>query len=881
VSVVAIWSEQFSVAPPAVAEFPAGLTIREMRDRFDHALPSGFDTLGEISVDGQIVPRAMWPHVRLRGDDRVVRFSVPVRGGDEGGGKQILATLGAIALTIATGGIAGGALAKTTLGGYLGISLKAGSIGAYVAAGVVSIVGSNILSRLTAAPTRGNEGDGAESTRNASATGNVLQFGGGLPRVYGERRVFPPFIAQPLVTFDGADEIVEAVVALAGPHRLQDIRIGSSDASDMTGVEIETREGWAGDADLRLVQRFGRTVTPNVELRGHVVQRESQQLLDSTLDVSLTVPQPQRYTVDRVNGLSADEYQVQIGFPQGLGRPFDTSDPVRVPLRIRIRESGGEWRNLPEVHFRSAELRLLRATIRLVWENEGIRAPEVSPRTGWVEARIVSPGQTVVPETTGWVADAYFDAGSGDDYLTAGNVGSTAVQHVYADDTTLTVNLDPVEFPPGRYEVEILRGCGLRDAVWSTATYTVSGNVRDLFGYSGTVPTVAHTREGLSDTVAITRCIAIWNRQPIAKGGMAIIAVRARNVALESISVLAGGYVRDDDEWVVTSNPALHLRDVYETTLRMRRYDETLIDDDDIQGFREHCDDMGYEVNAVLSGSSFAEATRIIAGCGYGQVRRSERMGVVWDRDTSEDAPVQMVTPRNSADNEVRRSYRALPDGLRVRFDDEEQEYAERSIIVLRDGIDRDAGRYEEVRFEGVTTEAAARARAEYEMAVYEQRASVFSWKMPVEALLLRRGSLVAYTSDQISDRHGFALVTAGGDETITLDTVVPLINEPRPRAVVVPFRTVGRIRDLGLTSGCEIRRPDGTVDIVALDCETGESDVLVFADALVDPVVEGTLIAVGPHDTVTRRLLVQDISWQGDEVATIEAVPEAPEIWQ
>lgn len=423
-SVVAIWSEQFSVAPPAVAEFPAGLTIREMRDRFGHALPTGFDALGEVTVDNQIVPREMWSHVRVKGDDRVVRFQIPVRGGEEGGGKQILSTLAAIALTLATGGIAGGSLAA--LGGRIGLNLAAGSVGAYIAAGVVSIVGSNLLSRLSGAPTRGDEGAGSESSRTASASGNVLQFGGALPRVYGERRVFPPFIAQPLVTFDGADEIVEAVVALAGPHQLQNIRIGSSEAVDMTGVEIETREGWAGDADLRLVQRFGNTVSPNVELRGHVVQRENQILLDDTLDPSLTVPQPQRYTMDRINGLSPDEYQVQIAFPQGLGRPFDTSDTVRVPFRIRIREAGGDWRNLPELHFRSAELRLIRATIRFVWADEGERAPEISPRTGWVEARNVSPGQTVVPETTGWTADSYFDAGSGDDYLTAGNIGSTS-----------------------------------------------------------------------------------------------------------------------------------------------------------------------------------------------------------------------------------------------------------------------------------------------------------------------------------------------------------------------------------------------------------------------------------------------------------------------
>jgi hypothetical protein len=34
--------------------------------------------------------------------------------------------------------------------------------------------------------------------------------------------VFPPLAAEPLVYFDGVDEVVEACYALAGPHRLTD-----------------------------------------------------------------------------------------------------------------------------------------------------------------------------------------------------------------------------------------------------------------------------------------------------------------------------------------------------------------------------------------------------------------------------------------------------------------------------------------------------------------------------------------------------------------------------------------------------------------------------------------------------------------------------------
>jgi len=198
---------------------------------------------------------------------------------------------------------------------------------------------------------------------------------------------------------------------------------------------------------------------------------------------------------------------------------------------------------------------------------------------------------------------------------------------------------------------------------------------------------------------------------------------------------------------------------------------------------------------------------------------------------------------------------------------------------VTRGGLVRDVGRYEEVRLEGVTTEAAAIARAQYELRVYEKRSATYGWDMPIEALAVRRGSLVTHVSDDLSEYHGYGIVTAGGTDTVVIDTVVRLINEARPRAVLVPFRTVGRIRDLGLQAAAQIRRLSGDVETVMLDGSTGDTDVLTFA-ASVDRVPEGALITVGPHATVSRRLVVTDVKWRDMDTASITAVREAPEIW-
>lgn len=887
-SIHALWSESFSVEPPVVRPMLAGMTLAQMADAMRDVLPPVFDEIGIVTVDGVTVPREQWRFVRpkVHGTDRPVqvRFHVPVHGGDDGGGKAILATLAAIALTVATGGIAAGALQGTRLAQLLGVSFAANSVSAYVAAGVVSVIGSNLISGIAGAPTTNGAGtDPAAAQRVASASGNVLQFGASVPRVYGERRIYPPFVAQPLVTIDGQDEIVEVVMALAGPHRLSDVQIGASPVSSMSNVEIETHEGWPGNPNLRLVRRFGQTSAPNTELKGHVVDASDQKRLDPSIDVTLAVPQPAIYTANRINGIAPDEFHMHVVFPQGVGRASLTSSEIRIPFRLRIRPSGGEWVNLPELYFRGSDPRPTKSSIVFRWASDDVPL-DMSRVEGWVEARRSAPGQTITPVTDGWQSDDYFWAGSGDEYVNSNNLNTTGMRHLSAAGTDLFVTLDPDTFEPGRYDVEIVRGCAVDETAWSTTAYTVSGSVLDLFAYSGTIPVAPYSRDGVSDMVSVARHVTVVNRSPINTGNVAILAARARNVQLEQVSVLAGGYVKDWDgtawqNWTVSSNPAPHLRDTMVSALKMQVYDDTMIDDEDLVAWRTHCIDNGYSINAVLIGTGFDEAARIIAGCGYAQMRLSEKMGVVYDRDRSADAPVQMITPRNSRDFKVNLPYRRLPDGLRVRFDDEDNDYTERTILVLRDGIERDVGRYEEVRFEGITSEAAAIARARYELRVYEKRAATYGWDMPFEALAIRRGSLVSHVSDDLSDHHGYGIVTAGGTDSVVIDTAVTLLNNDAPRDVSVPFRTVGRIRDLGKRSAAQIRRPNGDVDTVLLDGSVGATNTLTF-DESVDRVPEGALITVGPHATVSKRLVVTGMKWRDDDTASIVAVPEAPEIW-
>jgi len=103
--------------------------------------------------------------------------------------------------------------------------------------------------------------------------------------------------------------------------------------------------------------------------------------------------------------------------------------------------------------------------------------------------------------------------------------------------------LDRAIFPKGRYEIDIQRGQQVLNANWSASDYTVSGTVRNLFGFAGSAAVIAQSRNGVSDTVVLLRSVSVRNEHPLPQSGFATIAVRARNRALDQVSWVAGAQI--------------------------------------------------------------------------------------------------------------------------------------------------------------------------------------------------------------------------------------------------------------------------------------------------------------------------------------------------
>ncbi|MBR9764151.1 MAG: hypothetical protein GYB53_11655 [Rhodobacteraceae bacterium] len=877
-TIVAIHRDPMAMSPISVRRHSQPMTLSEMAA--DMQLTADFARRGQICINGHAVPHGVWPMVRPKPRGAVpieVTFHAPAMGGG-GDGKNVFATIAAIALTVATGFIAANGI------GFLGIA--GGTTAATLAAAGVSALGSMLISALIPPPSLQQRDGNTRALGTASATGNVLEPNGAVPRVVGTRKIYPPLASEPFVYFDGEDEVVEAVFILAGPHKLEGLRVDGARIEDLSGVVHETREGWPGDARLSLIRRQSRTEQIGGELRGHVVSGDNGSLLESSSgDLADALPMPRTAATRE----APDEQQLQIAFTAGLH--LDGGDEkIRVPFRLRLRRFGEEtWRNLPELHFQGASVRGVRSTIRFRWVDDASSPSDATATDGWVEARIASPAQA---GGSAWQADPYFDAAAGGaDYLSTSTNSVTDVKGVVLSRYEAQIMLSRGEFPPGIYEFEITRGYAFRNAQYSAGAYTLNGSVRDFWGYQGDAssPSIAQTRDRLADTVQLVRSVSIWEEHPLPTDDFAAIAVIARNQELDDVSVLASGYVQDWDgtawsDWVTTSNPAPHLRDIIGGMLSAKAVHPDLVDNAALVAWRDACAVEGYTCNAILEDLTVADAARIVGAAGYGQLGMSEKWGVVRDYDRSGETPVQVFTPREASGFSWSRAFADLPDGFRVTFVDRDRDYAQRQLMVYRDG--RPGGLVEQVTYEGLVTEAEVRERVAYDFANARRRGTSYSLTASAEAVACRRGSLVGVQHDMLTRQAGqgrvldWELNEDGEVVALTLDDSVPVLSEPFMDEVP-NLAAVLDLSVLGARTGLVLRRTDGTMSTHEVASSTGKATRLELLEPTGEAGIDADILAVvGRKASELRRMIVFSIEPRDELTFDLTLVDEAPEIW-
>lgn len=890
------WAEATCPARSTIAEIVASIRLSPEHEPRRALLQAW---LGE-----HLVPRDRWHRVRplTWAYDRPVVLILRLPIGKRGGAGKILSIVAAIALISLTAFIGGGGLA-----GVFGSSFAQGTMGARLLAAGVSIAGSMALQGLNKPETSTESKD---PISNASAP-NDFEPGAPLQRVIGRTMVTPQAVVPPFTTLLPAvtkagkvtryNQTVTAVYALAGRHQIEQIYIGSVEASSIPDVEIETRSGTSTDAPLTLVT--DTRIETNLSLNLSTWETDPDDD-DGAVEIIGTVEQsgPDWHRVETTN--EPDGFRFEFVAPQGWiirdknGNPHSQGTSLRIRMRKRGAAGWGGWIPLPELGIRAREGNdPLRLQLEIRWVSS-------FPSTG---GSAWPPAAKAMSKIKGW-AGVWTHGAWTSPLLT--KKGDGFAQWHWESDKRIVLYLLKSAYPKGRWQFEVKRSWPFNYDYFNTTTHQLNAGgvmVTDFF----TPPVAAAGGKNAllylnpaycTDALTITSVQSIHSEYPIADDGEAVtlIAVRAKNRSIDRVRAIVCGVTEDwtGSAWVTraTDNPASWYRSVLRDQHNARPVPDALISTATLIDWAEWCTTNGRKVGFVAKGKSVATTLKTIALCGWASPNFGPLHSVVIDRPRS--TPVGIVSQRNAGSFSYHKAFGDVPHGLRISYLDADDDYAPREVIVYRPGYAAtarggylEATTFESITYEGLNTEAANRARGALDYLWRIWRSGLHRCSMDFEHLEFARGDLVLWETDILGAVTGRGRITAvitngaGAITAIDLDESQSLVGADRDMWdipdlwKVTDLWTVGRF-------GVAIRRDDGAVVVV----EAASGDVptrINLAAPLAMPmsgsrklIGEGTLVSCGPIATVSREVIIWDIDRGPDLTAQITAVDYAGDVF-
>lgn len=315
-----------------VHKFPAGLTLAQMLDL--SGIPKAWHGNVDVHLEATPIDPAYWHVTRPKAG---VRVYIAVRAGKSGGGggKNPLITVLGIVFAIASIAFAG-PLGAAILGGADGAI--AGAVGASAFSAISQGLGALIIGAVGFAtmyllsgppkPVERPDLNGGVPAPSFSITGtqNRANPWGPIPRVYGKRRVYPVLAARPYTESEGNKNYIRLLLCAGwGPLQLSELKIGETDLSAFTGVEVETREGWPDDDPVTLYTTVIRESALNV-----LVAKSADWITQTTL-------------------ANSSEATFDMTFPQGLAVLVSTggSNPRTVVFEAQYKAvADSSWTNI-------------------------------------------------------------------------------------------------------------------------------------------------------------------------------------------------------------------------------------------------------------------------------------------------------------------------------------------------------------------------------------------------------------------------------------------------------------------------------------------------------------------------------------------------------
>lgn len=222
-----------------------GMTLIDILVKIDHPIELVHQT--KIFVDGKSIPLEEWPYYEpIIGS--TIQVTVVPRGGIGRALLSVVVMIAAVVTAVVTFGLASPLLGATM---------------AYVVAGLaavaVSTIGLLVINALIPPPVPKLPHEPTAQEQDESKTKFIT---GGrnryapyepVPRVFGKRRMSPPYAALPYTEVIGDEQYLRAIFLWGyGPLKITDIKIGETPIGYFDGVTIQTKEGWPTDTPQTL-----------------------------------------------------------------------------------------------------------------------------------------------------------------------------------------------------------------------------------------------------------------------------------------------------------------------------------------------------------------------------------------------------------------------------------------------------------------------------------------------------------------------------------------------------------------------------------------------------------------------------------------------------
>ena len=366
-------------------ELPHGLSVADM---VKAAMPGVHDlehvTVTLVTERGAMhVSRSVWGRVKPRAGVRVVIRVIP--------GKSSMRTVLAIAVTVAA--VAMGAyFAGTALPTMLGLSPMATQ--GLVSAGVTAL--GNLAINALVPP---NSADKAKPKFEISGWRNRLDPDGPVPVVLGSVRMAPPFAATSWTEIVGDWQYVRAMLCVGvGPVDIADLQIGETSIAEYDEVELEIREGRAGDPPVSLYPRQILEEPVGTELTRPMPRDDAGNVIDD--NASIETP------VVRTTAADTETASIILGWPAGLVFVNDEGDRRSEEVQIRIEQrlvTASSWQLVETLTVRAKKTEPFyrqhswklpsrgRWQVRLTMLTEEPANPGRQRRTMWVALQSIRP----------------------------------------------------------------------------------------------------------------------------------------------------------------------------------------------------------------------------------------------------------------------------------------------------------------------------------------------------------------------------------------------------------------------------------------------------------------------------------------------------------